>query len=221
MAIVKHRIVTRRMLVVSVVVGVVLAALSVPMGAMLMGWPALSSGSSVRYAVHKGLLLRIERDGYRVGSMWSLRSTDGLSESDLAILVDTGEAVPLGEIGLPRQWRVEPASSDSAWLHDRVGWPARAAWTSSDAFADGANSPAVFPRWRGAVLVGSSVLPLRPIWLGLLVNTLFYTSLVLTPWAVARLWRTRRRRARGRCVTCGHELGDGVGVCPECGLGCS
>jgi hypothetical protein len=61
-------------------------------------------------------------------------------------------------------------------------------------------------------------LPLRPIWPGLLANTFFYAAIMLGVLVGLRAWRTRRRLARGRCVACGYELGEGVAVCPECGL---
>ena len=62
------------------------------------------------------------------------------------------------------------------------------------------------------------VTPLRPMWLGLLGNTLVYGALVLVAWIGVRFMRTRGRRTRGRCVACGYELGDGIEVCSECGL---
>lgn len=71
--------------------------------------------------------------------------------------------------------------------------------------------------------------PLRPIWPGVLGNTLFYAvpaALVLSALRVVvlgirralRSARARRRARRGRCIGCGYELGEGVTVCPECGL---
>ena len=72
-------------------------------------------------------------------------------------------------------------------------------------------------------------IPLRPIWPGVLGNTLFYAvpaALVLSALRVVvlgirgalRSARARRRARHGRCIGCGYELGQGVTVCPECGL---
>ena len=67
--------------------------------------------------------------------------------------------------------------------------------------------------------VGDLTFPHRPLWSGLLLNTLFWSATCWTLWrgpAALRRWRWRRA---GRCGTCGYEL---VGLpegsrCPECG----
>lgn len=64
------------------------------------------------------------------------------------------------------------------------------------------------------------VLPIRPIWTGLVVNAAFYAGLC---WCVARMvgqcWRWARggvRQYRGRCRACGYSM-DGLRTCSECG----
>ena len=65
---------------------------------------------------------------------------------------------------------------------------------------------------------------LRPLWLGFLVDSLFYAVLwpiafisVLTIWKLF-LWPIRK--FRHRCVKCGYDLRGGYGGgCPECGWG--
>jgi len=61
-------------------------------------------------------------------------------------------------------------------------------------------------------------LPIRPIWPGFLINTLFYTIvlwlLIPGPFALRRLIRIKR----GRCRKCGYDLRGTPGSgCPECG----
>lgn len=63
------------------------------------------------------------------------------------------------------------------------------------------------------------VLPLRPVWWGLLLNTLAYATI----WAAAimAVGASRRavRRLRGQCPRCAYDLGalpEGA-PCPECG----
>ena len=69
-------------------------------------------------------------------------------------------------------------------------------------------------------LVGSSfrLLPLRPIWPGFALNTLFYATilwpLIGGPFALRRVIR----RKRGLCVSCGYDLRHADhNACPECG----
>ncbi len=75
---------------------------------------------------------------------------------------------------------------------------------------------------RSPDLISSSrsfgVIPLRPIWPGFAINTLFYTAilwpLICGPFALRR----HPRRKRGLCVTCGYDLrGNLSHGCPECG----
>ncbi len=60
--------------------------------------------------------------------------------------------------------------------------------------------------------------PLRPIWSGFAVNTLFYAAvlwlLISGPFALRRLIRLKR----GRCPACAYDLRHGEhDACPECG----
>ena len=62
------------------------------------------------------------------------------------------------------------------------------------------------------------VLPLRPIPLGFIVNSLLYASILFV--LVTGLLGLRRviRRRRGHCIACGYDLrGDINHGCPECG----
>ncbi len=62
------------------------------------------------------------------------------------------------------------------------------------------------------------LLPLRPIWIGVAVNTVFYAALL---WLLLTAsLRTRRliRKRRGECVRCGYDLrGTTDIICSECG----
>ena len=77
------------------------------------------------------------------------------------------------------------------------------------------------PGELGEWTVFPKALPLRPIWSGFIVNTLFYAIilwlLIPGPFVLCRLIRLKR----GRCPKCGYDLrgqlpGAGRG-CPECG----
>lgn len=61
-------------------------------------------------------------------------------------------------------------------------------------------------------------IPLRPVWLGLLINTLFYAT---TAFLLIHTWNVvvqSRRIVRGRCSKCKYDLCFNFGSgCPECG----
>ncbi len=58
--------------------------------------------------------------------------------------------------------------------------------------------------------------PLRPIWPGFAINTLFYATLLwLLAWGPFPLRRSLRLR-RGLCPTCAYPMGESA-VCTECG----
>ncbi len=112
-----------------------------------------------------------------------------------------------------------------------AGWPLRTMYGYTNDFTNPVLVQGLVSTWGELFgLYGSSrFLPLRPIFPGFLINTLFYATtswtLLVAPFATRRLIRTRR----GRCVKCGYDLrgsaggrggrgdpGDGH-VCPECG----
>jgi hypothetical protein len=66
-------------------------------------------------------------------------------------------------------------------------------------------------------------LPLRPIWPGFAINTIFYAAIVWMMFAVPGTVRRRVRIKRGQCASCGYSLRgrgrstSGNDTCPECG----
>ena len=64
------------------------------------------------------------------------------------------------------------------------------------------------------------VLPLRPIPVGLAVNTSVYGAAIWAALFLPGHLRRASRRRRGCCVGCGYPL-DGSVTCPECGLAIS
>jgi hypothetical protein len=107
-------------------------------------------------------------------------------------------------------------------LEDARGWPLQALWCS---FKESGHfvlsvSGGIPLSDEPANARSIRSLPLRPIWRGLMVNTLFYAAL----WAmvVGLVWwrpmRRRHRRSRGLCGRCGYDMrGIAGGRCPECG----
>ncbi len=73
------------------------------------------------------------------------------------------------------------------------------------------------PKWSN-LFVDSGWIPLRPIWPGFAVNTIFYAAilwlLIPGPFALRRVLRVRH----GQCLACGYDLAHGEhDRCPECG----
>ncbi len=117
---------------------------------------------------------------------------------------------------------------------DARGWPMLALWCDYELVRPAAGGVAMHA--RGGIeltglkrVKGSSfgavypvALPLRPRWLGLLVNSLIYGAAVgVIPIGVSAIKHRLRRRA-GLCERCGDDLrglpdAKGRGVCPECG----
>ena len=102
-----------------------------------------------------------------------------------------------------------------------VGWPMRCLTGRK---VRGVRPDGTCTEWEcdGAVLGQRSgseiVLPIRPIWLGLIVNTAVVTVCGVGALMVATRFRRIARRWRHRCPRCGYQLhGKGDGGCPECG----
>ena len=102
------------------------------------------------------------------------------------------------------------------------GWPMRAMRGEMDyagptRLRDMAVAPAFLARRTGAG-AGLPLLPLRPIWPGFALNTIFYAALLWLlipgPFALRRFQRVRR----GLCPKCAYPMGESS-VCTECGCG--
>jgi len=81
--------------------------------------------------------------------------------------------------------------------------------------------------WRNGYVIehGSTVqpftaivVPLGPVWKGLIVNTLVFSAGWLAFMVVVGMIRAHVRRCRGCCTRCGYDLRGSAGArCPECG----
>ena len=132
---------------------------------------------------------------------------------------------------LPRWSRLKSPSTLDTGYEACIGWPARSLWCSSvwrftATYERGSRETSGLQmRWKARPVEQSDdelLLPLRPIWPGFAINTLFYAAilwlLTFGPFATRRFIRDKR----GRCVKCGYDLrgsSGGGGGCPECGWG--
>ncbi len=82
---------------------------------------------------------------------------------------------------------------------------------TNDPWNDGLGSMiSSFPTWKRW--------PLRPLWPGFAINTLFYAAILWCLFAAPFALRRRRRIKRGLCSKCAYDLrGTSSETCPECG----
>lgn len=85
-------------------------------------------------------------------------------------------------------------------------------WQGGIRFAPLPDNPIHSPNIRAL----RRVLPVRPLWPGLLADAGIVCAALLT-WPACRVVRGKMRHRRGRCATCGHTLLDTQVVCAECG----
>ena len=112
-------------------------------------------------------------------------------------------------------------------MHDARGWPNLALWSSYDGSCDPQNQWRVLDNVYGIKIDHSDLLsnreishqrflPLRPIWSGFIINTLFYGALVWLVVLGSFVLRRFLRSKRGLCKKCAYPLGTSS-VCSECG----
>lgn len=213
-----HRIVTRRVLLVSLVVGVVLAALSVPMSSLMLVYAPLGAPSAVDgVEVVDRHLLFIQIERYPTATLWMVQSAPPSPYGDAVEVVHEFGAGVRTDIGtLPEMSGMAALPGGRMWVM-RAGWPMRAATTLQIVSPQEA-ATGVVGGFTANVRGDSIVVPYIPLALGAMANTLFYAAIVFAVIASLGLVRKRRRRARGQCLACGYALDDGMSECPECGL---
>lgn len=220
------RFVTRWMIVVALVLGALLAVLSVPVAAVVVQLPRaldlewewldewMWSGGARPYDVAEGI--RYQRRDLQMATEWEGKRRGPFSEEMLRAYAERPSMREVTSDPRPRYARIEIVGERGEAAVYGVGWPFVAAFAVN---TDG-DSPSIrgTPMWEPRLFGVSWRVPYQPRWFGLVVNTVFYGAIMLALMALLRWWRVHRRIKRGRCAACAYELGQGVSVCPECGL---
>lgn len=167
--------------------------------------------------VHVVQVKRYWRRGTEIVEVWPAWSDDSNHPphgSPHALVEGTSFAAEMKE-------RFDRSEAPCAWWR-ADGWPllalsAEARWVSYDALG--------ISKVNGGVLMdsrnvfpddGVRILPLQPIWSGLIINTVLYISLWFAIFSVGDI-RPMLRRRRGQCVHCGYQLLPEQARCSECG----
>jgi len=185
--------------------------------------------------------IRFRREGYynwefvetKAPGMTIFNSARGWSKELHPLVSHTAapeELVPswsdLGE--LSTEFKNAVACEPDSLVIERIrihcfGWPFKCLWSFWEKLDTGDSSPVYdsggyifeLEPWRYSV---PRALPILPIWLGFVINTFIYSSML---WFIAVMPFTLRRtlrRKRGLCIKCGYDLrGTDHKACPECG----
>ncbi len=103
-------------------------------------------------------------------------------------------------------------------VHDRGAWGVSCGWPFlALAGEEERFRPAeVETRWILYLSNKRFVVPLRPLWRGFAVNSIFYAALMWLPICGPFLVRSWVRVRRGLCPKCAYPMGESA-VCTECG----
>lgn len=123
-----------------------------------------------------------------------------------------------------REYEVGAVTSETRW-RDARGWPLLALECEYKVDGQGhgmnvINGAVVHgaPQWNLPPYKAIRALPLRPMWLGFIANTVLFSSAWWIVLVGIPLLRRAQRERRGRCPKCGYDLrGDYSAGCAECG----
>ena len=159
---------------------------------------------------------------------WGAMHTTGLGIEEYHIFFDAegffhDRQASLGYGAVPHwaRWRGAPGQNWVEFVR-AAGWPFRCVLCGAVQPANPAPGAPLVTKWGGLPLRPSSrlvfqgVLPLVPLWKGIITGTVFYTALL---WALVFgrfIVRRLLRRWRGLCPYCAYPVAQSA-VCTECG----
>lgn len=183
-----------------------------------------SSMHSLRNDAQRLATSRVLGGRVRVPDDWTVRTW--LERSGPGLRHDTVSECEW--VGSALMWS-DATSPNRTMIRFSAGWPFPALqltlWDAGPAIAlhapaalwrDGVSIPRLSSGTGGSGVLNPRRLPLRPLWIGLAADTLFWSASAWALSAARHAWIRRLRRRRGQCALCGYPRG-GLPKCPECG----
>ncbi len=126
-------------------------------------------------------------------------------------------------------WKKAPGEDDGLLGVNEGGWPFRS--MSASYLSIRRNGTWVYERWATVEVprairpswhlangqMAFATVPVRPLVIGTVLNTLVWGSGVFGVWTLVRWRRGRVRAQRGECLSCGYLMRS-LERCPECGV---
>jgi hypothetical protein len=191
--------------------------------------PLDESGSTLtRWQAVSALRIQIERQSFITIGASDANASYWMPQSEIdAAVAELHKPVRVTLIPIEKlsPFSMDQMDGDVPFVLDARGWPAYSMQCKS-MFDDKKNAwvceggKLLRPKWKFSSPPTS---PLRPIWPGFAINTVFYAAVLWVLLALPGAVRRFVRRKRGRCTRCGYDLRGQVAddkrqiFCPECG----
>lgn len=221
-----------RVAAVCLLVGLALSIVSVPVAAVAAQFGRAYGGQSemvqsyyraadgTAYAVLERYWFNQNRQGFRPTLMRHQQS-QAVAQPGVYSVPGGGRMVTTPHFSafdprLPVLHRPPAAGFDIVEAYS-AGWPMHAAHSIAHLQATPGAARREHGLLRFTILGKALVIPVLPIWTGLLGNTMLSGGTLLVAWWIFRGRRLAKRRARGECLACGYPLDGDMERCPECG----
>ena len=215
----RPRVITWRLVVVSLVVGVVLAVGGVIVCAVAWEVRGVRLGEADLLACRHadGHTLLVARYDFLGLTAWDVMSQPDADGSTMRFYLDEQRMRRVERDVWPAGLRPPLDGQLRGRSSHRYGWPLRAA-ERTHRWDPATGTTVRAGEWSLRAFGQDLTLPTLPLWPGVLGNTAFFGVLVLALAALTRWRKLRRCARRGLCLACGYELGEGVAKFPECWL---
>lgn len=153
----------------------------------------------------------------RRGSVWPLDPESAYMHRYLGITHRSLSWLKHEYSGPPENIDSDVTNVDSYTIDvGELGWPMRCLAAERSTEQHGFVTPPQIT--SGMLVVFGFQWPNRVLWLGMVINELFYVLLIVSAFCSWRYGKRWLRRCRGHCLKCAYDLrGEFSEGCPECG----